>query len=213
MAAPILSYEGLGLIQGEGWLFRGLDLYIGERDRLALIGRNGAGKTTLLKCLAAHDRPRRGQAHDRSGHARRAARAGPGDGRIRDASGLGPSRPRRARAARRRRRSPSSSASIFRARPATASGGERRRAAIARALAQKPDVLLLDEPTNHLDLGAIEWLEDWLKRFTGAFIVISHDRTFLTRLTQELHLARSRPAAARGNRFWRLRGLDRASLR
>src|SRR5512133_1763311 len=52
MAAPILSYESLGLIQGEGWLFRGLDLYIGERDRLALIGRNGAGKTTLLKCLA-----------------------------------------------------------------------------------------------------------------------------------------------------------------
>src|SRR6478609_1724331 len=51
MAAPILSYEDLGLIQGEGWLFRGLDLYIGERDRLALIGRNGAGKTTLLKCL------------------------------------------------------------------------------------------------------------------------------------------------------------------
>src|SRR5437764_1734605 len=51
MAAPILSYEGLGLIQGEGWLFRGLDIYIGERDRLALIGRNGAGKTTLLKCL------------------------------------------------------------------------------------------------------------------------------------------------------------------
>ena len=52
MAAPILSYEELGLVQGEGWLFRGLDLYIGERDRLALIGRNGAGKTTLLKCLA-----------------------------------------------------------------------------------------------------------------------------------------------------------------
>src|SRR5437763_11318450 len=52
MAAPILAYEGLGLIQGEGWLFRALDLYIGERDRLALIGRNGVGKTTLLKCLA-----------------------------------------------------------------------------------------------------------------------------------------------------------------
>src|SRR3954451_19262125 len=52
MAAPILTYEQLGLIQGEGWLFRGLDLYVGERDRLALIGRNGADKTTLLKCLA-----------------------------------------------------------------------------------------------------------------------------------------------------------------
>jgi ATP-binding cassette subfamily F protein uup len=66
----------------------------------------------------------------------------------------------------------------------TASGGERRRAAITRALAQNPDVLLLDEPTNHLDLAAIEWLEEWLKRFKGAFIVISHDRTFLTRLTK-----------------------------
>src|SRR3546814_12557142 len=49
MLAPILSYEDLGLIQGSGWLFQGLDLYIGERDRLALIGRNGAGRTTLLK--------------------------------------------------------------------------------------------------------------------------------------------------------------------
>src|SRR5688572_10578305 len=52
MAPPILSYEGLGLVQGEGWLFRGLDVHIGPRDRLALIGRNGAGKTTLFKCLA-----------------------------------------------------------------------------------------------------------------------------------------------------------------
>ena len=53
MAPPILSFENLGLIQGEGWLFRDLDVHVGPRDRLALIGRNGAGKTTLLKCLAA----------------------------------------------------------------------------------------------------------------------------------------------------------------
>jgi ATPase subunit of ABC transporter with duplicated ATPase domains len=67
----------------------------------------------------------------------------------------------------------------------TAEAQCRRRAAIARALSLNPDVLLLDEPTNHLDLGAIEWLENWLNRFSGAFIVISHDRTFLTRLTRE----------------------------
>ena len=66
----------------------------------------------------------------------------------------------------------------------TASGGERRRAAIARALSLEPDVLLLDEPTNHLDLHAIEWLESWLQRYNGAFVAISHDRTFLTRLTK-----------------------------
>ena len=67
----------------------------------------------------------------------------------------------------------------------TASGGEKRRAAICRALASEPDLLLLDEPTNHLDLAAIEWLEEWLIRYRGAFMVISHDRTFLTRLTRQ----------------------------
>ena len=66
----------------------------------------------------------------------------------------------------------------------SASGGERRRAALCRALASEPDLLLLDEPTNHLDLAAIDWLESWLSRYNGAFVVISHDRTFLTRLTR-----------------------------
>ena len=183
MPAPILSYEDLGLIQGEGWLFRHLDIHIGERDRLALIGRNGAGKTTLLKCLAGLIDPDEGKrtivpgtrivlleqdpvmsskqtlsewvlsGHDAPAPHEAAA--------IADQLGIDLDRP-----------------------AATASGGERRRAAIVRALAQQPDVLLLDEPTNHLDLGAIEWLEQWLGRFTGAFVVISHDRTFLKRLTK-----------------------------
>ena len=61
MSAPVLAYEDLGLVQGTGWLFRHLNLYIGERDRLALIGRNGAGKTTLLKLIAGTIEPDEGK--------------------------------------------------------------------------------------------------------------------------------------------------------
>jgi len=183
MAAPILSYEDLGLIQGEGWLFQNLDLYIGERDRLALIGRNGAGKTTLLKCLAGLIDPDRGKRTIVPGTNVVLLEQDPsmdGFDTLLDWVLHGADAPQPHEAA-----AIADQLGIDLSRPtATASGGERRRAAIARALAAGPDVLLLDEPTNHLDLGAIEWLEEWLKRFKGAFIVISHDRTFLTRLTR-----------------------------
>ncbi len=184
MAAPILAYEDLGIIQGHGWLFRHLDIHIGARDRLALIGRNGAGKTTLLKLIAGtidSDEGRRvivpgtrvvllEQEPSLAGCATLADYVlGGGDApaaheadAIADQLGIDLSRE-----------------------SASASGGERRRAAIVRALAQDPDVLLLDEPTNHLDIAAIDWLEEWLGRFKGAFVVISHDRTFLTRLTRQ----------------------------
>jgi ATP-binding cassette subfamily F protein uup len=184
MVAPILAYEDLGLIQGAGWLFRHLNFYVGPRDRLALIGRNGAGKTTLLKLIAGtvdSDEGRRTivpgtrvvmleQDPNLAGYATLADYVLAGDDApehfeadaIADQLGIDLSRE-----------------------VATASGGERRRAAIVRALAQDPDVLLLDEPTNHLDISAIEWLEEWLGRFRGAFVVISHDRTFLTRLTKQ----------------------------
>jgi len=183
MAAPILAYEDLGLIQGEGWLFRGLDLYIGERDRLALIGRNGAGKTTLLKCLASLIDPDEGKRTIVPGTNVVLLEQDPkmeGFATLEEWVLHGSEAPQAHDAA-----AIAGQLGIDLSRPtATASGGERRRAAISRALGQKPDVLLLDEPTNHLDLHAIEWLEEWLKRFTGAFIVISHDRTFLTRLTR-----------------------------
>ena len=183
MAAPVLSYENLGLIQGEGWLFRGLDLYIGERDRLALIGRNGVGKTTLLRCLTGEIDPDEGKRTIVPGtHVVLLEQdpQRPPEGSLLDWVLAGTGAPQAHEAA-----AMADQIGIDLDRPAaTASGGERRRAAIVRALAQSPDVLLLDEPTNHLDLGAIEWLEDWLKRFKGAFIVISHDRTFLKRLTK-----------------------------
>ncbi len=190
---PILSLEGLGLQQGGRWLLgdpndgpndgEGLNLHIGPRDRMALIGRNGVGKTTLLRLITGEVEPDRGvrkvkphanivwleQEPDFSQHATLMDFALAGDNAPPEhgvesiAGQLGIDMTTDA---------------------ATASGGERRRAAIARALAQQPDLLLLDEPTNHLDLAAIDWLESWLDRYRGAFIVISHDRTFLKRLTK-----------------------------
>ena len=184
MAAPILAYEDLGLVQGSGWLFRHLDLHLMPRDRLALIGRNGAGKSTLLRLIADTIEADEGRRTIVPGTRVVLLEQEPslaGFDRLVDYVLSGDDAP-----ARHEADAIAGQLGIDLSREAaTASGGERRRAAIVRALAQDPDVLLLDEPTNHLDLAAIEWLEDWLKRYTGAFIVISHDRTFLTRLTRQ----------------------------
>jgi ATP-binding cassette subfamily F protein uup len=192
--APILSWEGLGLIQGSGWLFQNLDLSIGPRDRLALIGRNGAGKTTLLKLIAGQVDADRGTRSVQPGTKIITLEQDPfftGYETLLDFTLAGPDAPPQYEI-----EAIAGQLGIDLSRTAdSASGGERRRAALCRALASEPDLLLLDEPTNHLDLAAIEWLESWLQRYNGAFVVISHDRTFLTRLTRST--------------FW----LDRGSLR
>ncbi len=181
--APILSWEGLGLIQGTGWLFQGLDLNIAPRDRLALIGRNGAGKTTLLRLIAGQIEADRGKRSVQPGTKIVLLEQDPfftGYDTLMDFALSGEYAPPRHEV-----EAVAGQLGIDLTRSAqSASGGERRRAALARALAAEPDLLLLDEPTNHLDLAAIDWLESWLLRFTGAFVVISHDRTFLTRLTR-----------------------------
>jgi len=183
MAAPILSWEGLGLVQGNGWLFQDLDIHIQQRDRLALIGRNGAGKTTLLKLLGGQVDADKGIRSIQPGTRIVTLEQDPfftGFETLMDFALSGKDAPPRHEV-----ESIAGQLGIDLSRKAdSASGGERRRAALARALASEPDLLLLDEPTNHLDLAAIDWLEDWLQRYRGAFVVISHDRTFLERLTK-----------------------------
>ncbi len=182
-AAPILSWEELGLQQGSGWLFRDLDIHIAPRDRLALIGRNGAGKTTLLKLIGGEIEADKGKRSIQPGTRIVMLEQDPfftGHDTLLDFALSGKDAPPRHEV-----EAIAGQLGIDMSRKAdSASGGERRRAALARALASEPDLLLLDEPTNHLDLAAIDWLESWLSRFNGAFVVISHDRTFLERLTK-----------------------------
>ena len=189
---PIFSLEDVALQQGGRWLFGGpsptsgtepIDLHVLPGDRLALIGRNGAGKTTLLKIITGKIEPDRGQRRVKPGTRIVFLEQEPdfsGTGTLMDFALGGEDAP-----AAHEVEAIAGQLGIDMSRlSATASGGERRRAALARALAQDPDLILLDEPTNHLDLSAIDWLEDWLTRYRGAFITISHDRTFLTRLTR-----------------------------
>jgi len=176
------------LHQGEGWLFGGpdtdgLDLHIGPRDRMALIGRNGAGKTTLLRLITGEIESDRGLRKVKPGTNIVLLEQEPdfsGCDTLMDFALAGKDAP-----ARHEVESIAGQLGIdMDTKAAGASGGEKRRAALARALALDPDLLLLDEPTNHLDLSAIDWLEGWLNRYKGAFITISHDRTFLKRLTR-----------------------------
>ena len=184
MAPPLIQLNDIDLSFGGTPLLEGAELIVAPGDRLCLVGRNGSGKSTLLKIAAGLIEPDAGerfvqpgatlrylpQEPDMAGYGsvRAYVEAGlaPGDDphiatRLLEQLGLDPA-----------------------ADPARLSGGEGRRAALARTLAPKPDVLLLDEPTNHLDLPVIEWLEGWLKAYRGALVLISHDRRFLSNLSR-----------------------------
>lgn len=181
--APLLQLTDISLTFGGNPVFDGLSLTVQLGDRIALVGRNGSGKSTLMKVMAGLVEPDRGevvlnagshvgymeQEPDLSAFATLGdfARAG-----LPEAEGY-----RVEMAAEGLKFDPD--------RPvATASGGERRRAALARLLAQAPELMLLDEPTNHLDIEAIGWLEDHLNQTRAAYVIISHDRAFLRRLTR-----------------------------
>jgi ATP-binding cassette subfamily F protein uup len=181
--APLLQLSDVSLGLGADRLFDGLDLVLHGGDRVALVGRNGSGKSTLMRVMAGLVEPDAGtraippgmsvgymeQEPDFAGHATlgdfAVATLGPAEGwRVEAAAeGLG---------------------LALDADPERASGGERRRAALARLLAEEPDLMLLDEPTNHLDIAAIGWLEERLAGSRAAYVLISHDRAFLSRLTR-----------------------------
>ncbi len=181
--APLLQLSGISLTFGGNPVFDDLDLVVQPGDRVALVGRNGSGKSTLMKVMAGLVEPDQGtrvlspgthvgymeQDPDLSGFETLgdyAASQLPEDEAYKVpmvAEGLKflPETP-----------------------VATASGGEKRRAALAKLLAEAPELMLLDEPTNHLDIQAIEWLEAELQGTRTAFVLISHDRTFLRALSK-----------------------------
>lgn len=181
--APLLQLSGISLTFGGNPVFDDLSLTVQEGDRVALVGRNGSGKSTLMKVMAGLVEPDRGEVivpvGTRVGYMEQdpdlSAFATLGDFA---AAGVGEAESWRVAAA-------AEGLKFDPARPvATASGGERRRAALARLLAEAPDLMLLDEPTNHLDIEAIGWLERTLSDSRAAFVLISHDRAFLRRLTR-----------------------------
>ncbi|MCP3881085.1 MAG: ATP-binding cassette domain-containing protein, partial [Sulfitobacter sp.] len=152
-------------------------------DRLALVGRNGSGKSTLMKVMAGLVEADSGDVIVGPGVSVGYMEQDPdltGFETLGDfaAHGLDPSEMYKVERA-------GEGLKFDPARPvSTASGGERRRAALARLMASEPELMLLDEPTNHLDIEAIRWLEDELKATRAAFVIISHDRAFLRELTR-----------------------------
>ncbi|MEM9576192.1 MAG: ATP-binding cassette domain-containing protein [Pseudomonadota bacterium] len=180
---PLLQVNEISLTFGGDPVFDGLSLVIQPGDRVALVGRNGSGKSTLMKVMAGLVEVDTGdvvrgpgvsvgymeQDPDLTGFATLGEFA---------AQGLSPSEMYKVeRAGEGLKFDPD--------RPVqTASGGERRRAALARLMADEPDLMLLDEPTNHLDIEAIAWLEEELRHSRQAYVIISHDRAFLRALTR-----------------------------
>jgi ABC transport system ATP-binding/permease protein len=184
MAPPLIQLKDITLTFGGTPLLSGVELSVSPSERVCLIGRNGSGKSTLLKIAAGLVEPDNGsrfvqpgatirylpQEPDFAGHATTLAYVeaglGPGDDRhparyLLEQLGLHGDED-----------------------PTNLSGGEARRAALARVLAPSPDILLLDESTNHLDLPTIEWLESELGRSRSALVLISHDRRFLGNLSR-----------------------------
>ncbi|MFC7378613.1 ABC-F family ATP-binding cassette domain-containing protein [Brevundimonas sp. GCM10030266] len=180
---PLVALKDVRLQDGQRPLFDGVDMAIEPRTRAALVGRNGAGKSTLMKLVMGLIEP---DAGDRSVQAGTRFAYVPQEPDIRGETLLD-----YAASGDAERWTAESWLTTFGLDPnkpaVNLSGGETRRAALAKAFAEEPDLLLLDEPTNHLDILAIELLENELLSARFAVLVVSHDRAFLNRVTQSVH--------------------------
>lgn len=184
-APPLLALKAIRLSLGDMTLFSGVDLAIGPRDRLCLIGRNGAGKSTLLKIIAGLSEADGGERFEQPGaHIAYLPQEIDFSGHKDVASFIKAGLPINEADADHKVDAMLADVGLEGAAdPNTLSGGEMRRAGIARAFIAEPDILLLDEPTNHLDIDTVLWLEARLKAWRGALVLISHDRAFLRNLT------------------------------
>lgn len=184
--APIYTIRGAKLSFGLNPLFTDVDLYINRGDKICLVGRNGCGKSTLLKVIAREIEPDEADFFIQPG-----IRIGympqepdfTGFKTLREVVEAGLPKEEKNQTYRADRLIEYFAINENQ-NPEQSSGGERRKAALARSLIGEPDILLLDEPTNHLDITTIEKLEDLIKKFSGAVIVISHDRMFLDHISQ-----------------------------
>jgi ATP-binding cassette subfamily F protein uup len=182
--APLLQLKDIALTFGGTPLLSGAELSVAAGERVSLVGRNGTGKSTLLKIAAALVEPDRGSVFIQPGTVVRYLPQEPDLSGFTSTlayveAGLRPGDDHHA--ARRLLEQVGLTGQEV---PAKLSGGEARRASLARALAANPDILLLDEPTNHLDLTTIEWLERDLDSRRAALVIISHDRRLLSTLSR-----------------------------
>lgn len=183
--APIYTIKEAKLTFGLNPLFTGVDLYINKGDKICLVGRNGCGKSTLLKVIAGQIEADDGEFFMQPG-----VRIGympqepdfTGFKTLREVVEAGLPKEEKHQTYRADQLIEYFDINATQ-NPEFSSGGERRKAALARALINEPDILLLDEPTNHLDISAIEKLEEIIQKFTGAVLVISHDRAFLSHVS------------------------------
>ena len=182
--APLLHLRDVALTFGGHPLLEGAEIAVSAGERVCLVGRNGSGKSTLLKIAAGIVEPDSADRFLQPGATVRYLPQEPDFSGYKTSlayveAGLGPGDdPYRARYL------VEELGLTGEEDPASMSGGESRRAALARVLAPEPDILLLDEPTNHLDLPVIEWLEQELKSLRSAMVLISHDRRFLSSLSR-----------------------------